>query len=176
MPRRYNLRSRDSSVKWVEDETLNDKEEDTDSEDEDYDPELDEEEEEEEEESEEEEEEEEEEDDDMSETSNHIRVPIPRYGRVKIEIDNRPVRGRYEDEDSEEEDEDEVEALEDDKAGFLGYLMNKYVPPSKIRTGKKKDAKEPEEAAMSLNEDEQEYYDDLPKSKQKKLNKQMKQR
>lgn len=168
MPRRYNLRPRDTNVKWVEDDTLNDKEDETDSEDDDYDPELEEEEEDD------EEEEEEEEDDDMSEASNHIRIPIPRYGRVKIEIDNRPARGRYEDEEDEEE-EDEVEALEEEQAGFLGYLMNKYVPPSKIRMGKKKEGKEPEEAPMALNEDEQDYYDDLPKSKQKKLNKQMKQ-
>ena len=171
MPRRYNLRPRDTNVKWVEDETLNDKEEETDSEDDDYDPDV----EEEEEEDEEMEEEEEEADEEMEESTTHIRIPIPRYGRVKIEIDNRPARGRYDEEESEEEDGDEVEDLEEDQAGFLGYLMNKYVPPSKIRMGKKKDGKEPEEAAMGLNEDEQDYYDDLPKAKQKKLNKQMKQ-
>ena len=170
MPRRYNLRSRDKNVKWVEDDTLNDKEDETDSEDEDYDPDL---EEEEEDDDEEYDEDEEEEEDLMSDTSKHIHIPIPRHGRVKIEIDNRPSIRGYEDDDSEEE-EDEVEELENE-GGFLGYLMNKYVPPSKIRLGKKKEPKEPEDAAMSLNEDEQEYYDDLPRSKQKKLNKQMKQ-
>ena len=36
MPRRYNLRKRDTAVKWIEDETL--KEEETESEDEDYEP------------------------------------------------------------------------------------------------------------------------------------------
>jgi ATP-dependent Lon protease len=166
MPRRYNLRPRDTNVKWVEDETLKDEEDETESEDEDYDPEHDDEEEDE------EEEEEEEEDDDMSEASKHIRIPVPRYGRVKIEIDNRPARGRYED-----DEESEVDELEDEEeeSEFLEHLMNKYVPSSKIRLGKKKSAKEMEEPPMSLNEDEQEYYDDLPKSKKKSLTKQMKQ-
>ena len=54
--------------------------------------------------------------------------------------------------------------------------MNKYVPKHKVRAGKdKKKDKEPDEAALELNEEEQEYYDELPKSKKKKLNKQMKQ-
>ena len=39
MPRRYNLRKRDKNVKWIEDETLKDKEEESESEDEDYEPE-----------------------------------------------------------------------------------------------------------------------------------------
>ena len=58
---------------------------------------------------------------------------------------------------------------------FLDYLMNKYVPLGKKTSkspGKDKDADEP---ALELNDEEQEYFDDLPKSKQRKLNKQMKQ-
>ena len=38
MPRRYNLRKRDKNVKWIEDETLKDKEDESESEDEDYVP------------------------------------------------------------------------------------------------------------------------------------------
>ena len=168
MPRRYNLRKRDAAVKWIEDETLKEDESETESEDEDYEPPSESEEEVESEEGDESEEEEEVED------KQHISIPIPKNGKVKIEIDNRP-RSKYEVSDSEEEEEFE-EDEEDEDDGFLGYLMNKYAAPSKIRLGKSKKGKEdPEEAPLELNEEEQDYYDDLPKSKKKKLNKQMKQ-
>jgi len=173
MPRRYNLRKRDTAVKWVEDETLKEEESETESEDEDYEPpsETEEESEEEEEQVEEEESEEESEKDEQ-----HITVPIPKNGKVKIEIDNRP-QLKYHDSDDEEEEydfDDDEESEKDD--GFLGYLMNKYVPRNKLRVGKeKKKDKEPEEAVLELNEEEQDYFDELSKSKKKKLNKQMKQ-
>lgn len=156
MPRRYNLRTRDNSVKWVEDETLKDQE--SESEDEDYVPP-----------SEDEEsedvslaEEDEEEDDEKSE--GFIRVPLPKKGmRVKIEIENG-YESEYDDEEEEEEDEDE----------FVAYLMNKYVPASKV--GQKKEAKKTvDEPAIELNDTELEYFDELPKSKKKKLNAKMKQ-
>jgi ATP-dependent Lon protease len=172
MPRRYNLRKRDTAVKWIEDETLKEKDEETDSEDEDedYEPPS---ETEEEDESEEEEEEESEEE----EQQQNITIPIPKAGKVKIEIDNRP-RARYEVSDSEEDEYDFDGDDEDDDeadAGFLGYLMNKYVPSTKLRVGKdKKKDKETDEPTLELNEEEQEYYDELPKSKKKKLNKEMK--
>jgi ATP-dependent Lon protease len=168
MPRRYNLRKRDTAVKWIEDETL--QEDETESEDEDYEPPS-----ETEEESEEEELEESEDESEAEEEDQKISIPIPKAGRVKIEIDNRP-RSKYEVSDGEEEEydfDDDEESEEND--GFLGYLMNKYVPKHKIRVGKGKKDKEPEDAALELNEEEQEYYDELPKSKKKKLNKQMKQ-
>ncbi len=171
MPRRYNLRKRDTAVKWVEDETLKEDERDTESEDEDYEPPS-----ETEEESEEEDVEESEEESEDEEEQQKITIPIPKSGKVKIEIDNRP-RSKHELSDGDEEeydfDEDTAESEEDD--GFLGYLMNKYVPKHKVRLGKdKKKDKEPDEAVLDLNDEEQEYFDELPKSKRKKLNKQMK--
>jgi ATP-dependent Lon protease len=167
MPRRYNLRTRD--VKWVEDETLTKvtpEEEEDESEDEDYVPE------EEEDESEDEEEDEESE----PEAQQSISVPIPKNAKVTIQIDTR--RGGYDDEDlldDEDDEEDDEESLEDLRkgGGFLGYLMNKYVPRGKrAKSGKDEAGEEP---SLTLNDEEQEYFDELPKSKQKKLNKQMKQ-
>jgi ATP-dependent Lon protease len=145
MPRRYNLRQRDNNVKWIEDETLNEEE----SEDEDYETPS--------------ESEEEEFESEDEETQQHISVPIPKHGKITIEIDNR---SDFEDvlEDDDEEDD-----------GFLGYLMNKYVPNNKIRIGKEKKEKQPEESPLELNEDEQEYYDKLSKAKKKNLNAKMKQ-
>ena len=167
MPRhRYNLRKKETDVKWIEDDTLKTKEEEeSEEEDEDYEP--TEEESAEEEESEEEEEEEEESEDESPQT---ITIPVSKHGLVKIEIDNRP-RSRYEDED--EEEEEDIEEDEEDGDEFIDYLMNKYVPHSKLLKKPKKE-KEPDEPALDLNDKEQEYFDDLPKSKQKKLNKQMK--
>jgi len=174
MPRRYNLRKRDPSVKWIEDDTLKEPEE-SEEEDEDYAPP--------EEDVEEDVEEDEDEDDDASEESEDetapcIRVPLLKNSRVRIDIDNRP-RSGYEDEEDDDEDEDEFENdLEDEdvpKGGFLGYLMNKYVPSHRLKSKKKKDDGEPDSPALELNEEEQDYFEELPKSKQKKLNKQMKQ-
>ena len=115
MPRRYNLRKRDPSVKWIEDDTLKVTEE-SETEDEDFTP--------------------------------------PTEEEV---------------EDSEEEDDEDLP-----KSGLLGYLMNKYVPSHRMKKGGKKE-KEDEAPALDLNEDETDYFEELPKSKQKKLNKQMKQ-
>lgn len=158
MPRRYNLRARkNEEVKWIEDETLHEK--DSESEDEDYEPPS---------ESEEEEEESESETESEDEPSQSITIPVSRHGFVKIEIDNRPIAATVEEDDEEEE---EYEEEEEDE--FLDYLVNKYVPIS--RMGKKKSKKEDDdEPALELNDEEQDYFDELPKSKQKKLNKQMK--
>ena len=173
MPRRYNLRKRETNVKWVEDETLKEEESETESEDEDYEP-PSESEEDDEIEDEDESEVEDESEAESEEEKQNISIPIPKHGRVKIEIDNRPAgrtSSRFED-DSESEFEGDEE--EDDE--FLGYLMNKYVPSNKVRLGKTKRGKEDsDDAALDLNDEEQEYYDELPKSKKKKLNKQMKQ-
>ncbi len=163
MPRRYNLRKRDTTVKWIEDDTLKQPEEETESEDDDYEPP-----------SEEEESEdvslvdEDEEEDDDDRPPQMIQVPISKYGRVTIEIDNRPLYAEEEEDDADDEEEGEA-------GGFLGYLMNKYVPSSKLKKTKKKEDEDGEEPALELNDEEQEYYDELSKSKQKKLNKQMKQ-
>ena len=161
MPRKYNLRKRENVVKWVEDDTL--KETETESEDSSYVSDVEEAEDREEEEEDSEEEESEEKDDRV------IQIPMPKKGmRVKIEItheDDYDDDDDYDDEDDEEEDGDE----------FIDYLMNKYVPGSRIKSKKSKASKEPDAPALDLDEQEQDYFDELPKSKQKKLNKQMKQ-
>lgn len=173
MPRKYNLRKRDTTVKWIEDDTLKETEEESESEDEDYEPPTEDEESEEvslADEDEEQEEDEEEEDDGPQQV---IRVPISKHGLVKIEIDNRPVRDvvEYFDDDDDEEDADDEQ---EEMGGFLGYLANKYVPSRKLKKASK-DKEDEDEPALDLNDQEQEYYDDLSKTKQKKLNKQMKQ-
>jgi ATP-dependent Lon protease len=168
MPRRYNLRKRDTSVKWIEDETLKDEETEDESEDEDYVPPS---------ESEEDvetslDEEEEDGDDDMDdgEKPQSITIPIPKHGVIKIEIDNR----KHEVYDDMDDDADIEEEEEEDE--FIDYIMNKYVPMNKRKTSKSKKGETSEdEPALELNDQEQEYYDELSKSKQKKLNKQMKQ-
>lgn len=170
MPRRYNLRKRDTSVKWIEDETLKDEDTENESEDEDYVPPS---------ESEEDvdtsvdEEEEEldlvEQDEDMD-SGQSITIPIPKHGVIKIEIDNRKP-DTYEIIDDGDEDAD----AEEEEEEFVDYLMNKYVPMSKRKKSKPKGETTEDEPALELNDQEQEYFDDLSKSKQKKLNKQMKQ-
>ncbi len=158
MPRRYNLRPRkDTDVKWIEDETLKDEDDEDESEDEDYEPT----------ETEEEEEEESEAESESGEPS-VIHIPMPKKGmRVKIEIDN----SGFEDDDILMLDDDDEE--EDDE--FMEYLMNKYVPSSKITNKKrKKNSEEEDEPTMDLSIEEHSYFDHLPKAKQKKLKKQMK--
>lgn len=157
MPRRYNFRKRDTTVKWIEDDTLNQPEEESESEDEDYEPP-----------SESEASEEvslvDEDEDEDSHAIQMIQVPISKYGRVKIEIDNRPMSA------TDEEDEEAEEEIPTE--GFLGYLVNKYVPSHRLKKGTRDADEEP---ALDLNEEEQDYFEELPKSKQKKLNKTMKQ-
>ena len=160
MPRRYNLRPRkDTDVKWIEDETLKDEDTDDEEEDEDYEPS-------EQEDEEDEDIEDEEEEEDSEEETHTLKVPIPKNARVTVEIDTRRNEPLYELEIGEDEEEEEDE--------FMDYLMNKYVPSSKIAKRKKKGEKEDESPALELNDDEQEYFDDLSKAKQKKLKKQMK--
>lgn len=174
MPRRYNLRKRDPSVKWIEDDTLKEPEAEDESEDEDYTPEEVPEDDEEEDENEEDDEEDESESEEKAPT---IRVPILKNSRITIEIDNR-VRQDDDEDDYDEDMDDDMEDEDEDapKGGFLGYLMNKYVPSHRIKTkSKKREDEGSESPALELNEDEQDYYEELPKSKQKKLNKQMKQ-
>ena len=181
MPRRYNLRRRaNRDVKWIEDDTLKTKEEiESEEEDEDYEPSA---------ETETEDEEEEPEDDDAEDdepesededtpAQQSITIPVSKHGFIKIEIDNRPVAPPVAELD--DEDEDDFEEEEDDDDGppitFVDYIMNKYVPSGKRGLKKKKDKEDDDEPALELNDEEQEYFDDLPKGKQKKLKKQMKQ-
>jgi ATP-dependent Lon protease len=53
--------------------------------------------------------------------------------------------------------------------------MNKYMPSSKIKKTKRKESDTDMEAPLELNDQEQEYYNELPKSKKKKFNVHMKQ-
>jgi hypothetical protein len=169
MPSRYNLRKRDGQkTKWVKDETLN--QPDSESEDEDYVPPSvseSEEDAEDEEESEDESEEESEEED-----SSSLRIPKGAKVSVKLHIHTMAGKGGRIDIEEESESESEEESEEED---FIEHLMSKYV-------GKKGGAprhsnnkkKEEEQPAMELNEDEEEYFEDLPKSKRRRLNEQMK--
>jgi hypothetical protein len=169
MPRRYNLRQRDKNVKWVEDETLKEKEEESESEDEDYEPPSEDEESEDEELDDEDESESEEESEEEGGTKN-ITIPLPKNGRIKIEIDNRRGAEVYSDGESESEEEEED--------GFIGYLMDKYAPRGnslRMKKPPKKNDKESEDSPLMLNDEEQDYYDELTRSKRKKLNKHMKQ-
>jgi ATP-dependent Lon protease len=177
MPRRYNLRSRNRDVKWIEDDTLKTKEEiESEEEDEDYEPPVesdeDEDEDDVEEDDEEELEEESEDEDEDTPAQQSITIPVSKHGLIKIEIDNRPI-SRVVEEEEEEYEEEEEEEDEDVPEAFVDYLMNKYVPMSKRKKPKKE--KEEDDPALELNEEEQDYFDELPKSKQRKLNKQMKQ-
>jgi len=169
MPRRYNLRKRDPSVKWIEDETLKPEETDEEDDDEDYVPEDDVTEDE-------DEDEDEEEDSEPEAPQQTIAVPLLKNSKITIQIDTRSAETSDEEDfldDDEEDSEEELDALRSG-GGFLGYLVNKYAPKGKRPSSKEKDSA-PDEAALSLNDEEQDYYDELPKSKQKKLNKQMKQ-
>jgi len=168
MPSKYNLRKLKSRTTWVKDETLkSDPESEASSEDEDYEPDIDEEEEEEEEEEQEEEEEEEEEEEDVP----VIKLPKGSTVSVKLHIHtNVDSKTKLVMEDSESESEPESEEEEDE---FISHLMKKYVDGSNHGTGRRKQ-REPESPSIELNEDEEEYYGDLSKSKRRKLNEQMK--
>jgi len=165
MPSRYNLRKRDGkTTKWVKDETLN--QPDSESEDEDYVPPS-------ESESEEEEEEdcedEEEESESEEEDSSSLRIPKGAKVSVKLHIHTMAGKGRIDIEEESESDSDE----ESDEEDFIGHLMQKYVG-KKGHAPRRSKEKEEEAPAIELNEDEEEYYEDLPKSKRRRLNEQMK--
>jgi ATP-dependent Lon protease len=176
MPRRYNLRRRNHDVKWIEDDTLKTKEEiESEDEDEDYVPEEEPESESEEEEEEDEEDEESEEDEEEDTPAQQsITIPVSKHGLIKIEIDNRPRAPVQEYEDDDEEEDYEEDEEDEPADAFVDYLMNKYVPQSRRKIGKKKEEKDEDDPALELNDEEQDYFDELPKSKQRKLNKQMK--
>ena len=194
MPRRYNLRKRQETVKWIEDDTLKDKDEGS-EEDSDFEsPEeteasedisLD-----------------EEDDDDGDDAfeketgstavsgKKNIMVPMPKRGmRVTIQIEGEgykqppteldeesEVEEEFEEDEESEESEEEEEVMFKPlgKKDFLNYLMNKYVPPSKAGRNRKHESKIEESPALQLNEEEIGYYLDQSKSKRKNLNKKMK--
>jgi ATP-dependent Lon protease len=174
-PKRYNLRKRNAPVVWVDDDTLKTKNEDIDSEDDsDYEaPE----------ESEDEsgtESEDEDESEDESEAESEAEeqtLKLPKGAKVSVKLHihsfaggKGPSRIDVEDESEDEEEEEEEE--------FIAHLMDKYVRPERGMVGGRrknhKKEKEDESPALSLNEEEEDYYEDLSKSKRRKLNEQMK--
>lgn len=158
---RYNLRKRQPGLKWLEDEALKDEEETSDEEDSDYEPE----EESEAEAEDTEEEEEDEESEDEEETSSNIIIPMPKKGvRVSIEIVNGEMEDDYDDEDEEDGIILDMTPGKSSGGGFLDYLAAKY--GGKKKTKKDNDKESP---PIELNDEEQEYFDDLTKAKQKKL-------
>ena len=167
MPGRYNLRKRGApSTTWVKDETL--KQPDSESEDEDYDPPS---------ESEEEEDEETEEEETEEEVdSSELRIPKGAKVSVKLHI-HTIAGGKSGRIDVEEESESEEES-EEEEEDFIEHLMSKYVRPERrggMRPASRlRKEKEEEAPAMELNEDEEEYYEELSKSKRRRLNEQMK--
>lgn len=157
MPSRYNLRRRTNKTMWVSDETL--KEPPSDSDDEEYTPPSESESEAEAETDSEQEEEEEEE---------IPQIVLPRGSKVSVKLHlHTIVGGNSKLKVDESESESEESESEDD---FMDHLMDKYVN-KKRGSGHKKEEDKP---ALELNEDEEEYYHDLSKSKRHKLNEQMK--
>lgn len=171
MPSRYSLRKH-ARTTWVKDETLVPEAESDDETDEDYVPDesesesVEEDEDESEDEDEDESESEDEESDSEPEKARAISIPFPKKGRISIDINihgNESEESEYEDDEEDEQDE------------FITHLMNKYIPVSKRGKKPSRHSKvETIEPAIELNEDEELYFEDLSKSKRRKLNDQMK--
>lgn len=174
-PKRYNLRKRNAPVVWVDDETLKTKNEDTDEDDSDYEaPDESETESEAETDSEGEEEDEDKEESEAEEQT----LKLPKGAKISVKLHIHSFAGGKGpsriDIDTEESDEENSEEEEDD---FIDHLMDKYVRPERGMVGnRRKGRKEREDdaPALSLNEEEEDYYEDLSKSKRRKLNEQMK--
>ena len=173
-PKRYNFRARKTPVVWVDDDTLKTKKEEEDQDDSDYIPED---EDEPEYESDEDETEDEDESEDESEEESSLKLPKGAKVSVKLHIHQfagGKGKGRI---DIEEQSDDESEEDEED---FIAHLMDKYVRPEKgmspaTRRGRNRKGREdPEEPALALNEEEEDYFEDLSKSKKRKLNEKMK--
>jgi len=156
MPRRYNLRRRTNKTMWVSDETL--KEPPSDSDEEEYTPP-----------SESESEAEAVTDSEEEEEEKAPQIVLPKGSKVSVKLHLHTIvggNGKLKLDDSESESESEDSESEDD---FMDHLVDKYVT-KKRGSGHKKEDK----PALELNEDEEEYYHDLSKSKRHKLNEQMK--
>ena len=155
MPRRYNLRARDSTVKWIEDDTLVETENETDEEDSDYEPPEDD--------ISEDEDDvtlvDEDEEEDEDEEDEPQQVVLPKNAKVTVQLHIHSVIGGGKGLQIEQEMDDEEE--EEDE--FMEYLMDKYVKNDK------KKREEAEEATLRLNEDEEDYFENLPKARRKEL-------
>ena len=176
-PKRYNFRARKTPVVWVDDDTLKTKKEEEDQDDSDYIPEDEEESEQETENEDEDENDDESEDESEDEEESTLKLPKGAKVSVKLHIHQfagGKGKGRI---DIEENSEDESE---EDEEEFIKHLMDKYVRPergmSPARRGGRgrKGREDPEEPALALNEEEEDYFEDLSKSKKRKLNEKMK--
>ena len=183
-PSKYNLRRhRTNKTTWVEDKTLKAESSSSSSEDEDYQEPT--ESEEDVDESVDEEEEESEEDEETP------QITLPKGAKVSVKLHIHAVTGGKnskiiiktkdsdtEDESEEEEEEEDEDADdEDDDEDMVEYLRNKYAPGmSSLRQRRaRRQRKEKEDPpALELNDDEQEYYEDLPRAQRKALNEKMK--
>jgi ATP-dependent Lon protease len=175
-PKRYNFRARKTPVVWVDDDTLKTKKEEEDQDDSDYIPED---EDEPEYESDEDETEDEDEDETEDESEEESSLKLPKGAKVSVKLHIHQFaggkgKGRV---DIEEQSDDESEEDEED---FIAHLMDKYVRPEKgmspaTRRGRNRKGREdPEEPALALNDEEEDYFEDLSKSKKRKLNEKMK--
>ena len=147
MPSRYNLRKRAANTTWVKDETLKaESESESDSsEDEDY----------------EEEESEEETEDEEDEAP---VITLPKGSKVSVRLHIHTVangKAQIHVGESEDEEESETESEQDD---FIKRLEKKY----------SRESRHEDSPAIELNDDEEEYFEDLSKSKRRRLNEQMK--
>ncbi len=157
MPKRYNLRKKDRSVKWIEDDTLAGDPDYKEEDDADYNPEdemdmAD---------------ENDESFDDESMEDGEQAVIIPKNAKVTVQVHIHTGAGKLEVINDEDEADDEEEEID-----FIKYLEEKYVKPK----DRKKLAAEIEDStpAMQLCEDEETYFSDLPVTKKRKLNAKMK--
>ena len=173
-PKRYNFRARKTPVVWVDDDTLKTKKEEEDQDDSDYIPED---EDEPEYESDEDEDETEDEDEDETEDEEESTLKLPKGAKVSVKLHIHQFGGGKGRVDIDEKSDDESE---EDEEEFIKHLMDKYVRPergmSPARRGGRgrKGREDPEEPALALNEEEEDYFEDLSKSKKRKLNEKMK--
>ena len=162
MPPKYNLRSNKARATWVKDETLKpEPESDTSSEEEDDDYEPD---------DEADEDEDEEESEEESEEEEPV-IRLPKGSKVSVRLHIHTVtngKGTIQIGESESEEEEESESEDE----FMQHLMKKYASDEKPSRRRKE--REIETPAIELNSDEEDYFDELPKSKKRKLNDQMK--
>jgi len=179
-PKRYNFRARKTPVVWVDDDTLKTKQEEEDQDDSDYIPEDEDEDEpeyESEEDEDEDEDESEDETEDETEDEEESTLKLPKGAKVSVKLHIHQFAGGKGRVDIDEESDDESEEEEED---FIKNLMDKYVRPERgmsppRREGRhRKGREDPEEPALALNEEEEDYFEDLSRSKKRKLNEKMK--
>jgi ATP-dependent Lon protease len=157
-------------VVWVDDDTLKTKQEEDDEEDSDFEP------------SESEAEEASGTEEETEEEEEETTLKLPKGAKVSVKLHIHQFSGKGNSRiDIDQESEEESEEDEED---FIAHLMDKYVRPDHGRLpktqrsgGRRRDRREEEdddEPALRLNDEEEDYFGDLSKSKRRKLNLQMK--